>query len=179
MDRQHLMLLLFILLGVPAVMASPRVLDLDSCRALAVGNNKELHMADMRMQTAYYNRKSAFTNYLPKVSAAGMYMHTGKELSLLSDEQKSALPDMGTALSMPDFWKYVSYLFPSTFGMNGYVRIASMGASLDDVRIEYMALWIQAAANVNSARLENQYTPESYSNEHIYCLITFIDNTWV
>lgn len=101
MDRQHLMLLLFILLGVPAVMASPRVLDLDSCRALAVGNNKELHMADMRMQTAYYNRKSAFTNYLPKVSAAGMYMHTGKELSLLSDEQKSALPDMGTALSMP------------------------------------------------------------------------------
>ena len=46
--------------------------------------------------------------------------------------------------SMPDFWKYVSYLFPSTFGMNGYVRIASMGASLDDVRTEYMALWIQA-----------------------------------
>lgn len=29
--------------------------------------------------------------------------------------------------------------------MNGYVRIASMGASLDDVRIEYMSLWIQAA----------------------------------
>lgn len=46
--------------------------------------------------------------------------------------------------AMPGFWKYVSWLFPSTFGMNGYVRIASMGASLNDVRTEYMALWIQA-----------------------------------
>lgn len=46
--------------------------------------------------------------------------------------------------SMPDFWKYVSYLFPSTFGMNGYVRIATMGASLNDIRHEYIALWIQA-----------------------------------
>lgn len=46
--------------------------------------------------------------------------------------------------SMPEFWKYVSYLFPSTFGMNGYVRITSMGASLNDIRTEYMALWIQA-----------------------------------
>lgn len=46
--------------------------------------------------------------------------------------------------SMPDFWKYVSYLFPSTFGMNGYVRIATMGASLNDIHHEYIALWIQA-----------------------------------
>lgn len=28
--------------------------------------------------------------------------------------------------------------------MNGYVRIASMGASLADVRTEYIALWCQA-----------------------------------
>lgn len=45
--------------------------------------------------------------------------------------------------SMPAFWKYVSYLFPSTFGMNGYVRISSTGASLSDIRTDYMALWIQ------------------------------------
>lgn len=46
--------------------------------------------------------------------------------------------------SMPDVWRYVSYLFPSTFGMNGYVRISAMGVSLSDIRTEYMALWIQA-----------------------------------
>lgn len=48
------------------------------------------------------------------------------------------------APSMSPFWKAVSYLFPSTFGMNGYVRITAMGASLSDIKTEYMALWIQA-----------------------------------
>lgn len=45
--------------------------------------------------------------------------------------------------SMPEFWKYFSYIFPSTFGMNGYVRISCMGATLQDIKPEYCALWIQ------------------------------------
>lgn len=48
--------------------------------------------------------------------------------------------------SMPVFWKYVSCVFPSTFGMNGYVKISSMGASIHDVIHEFRALWIQAGA---------------------------------
>lgn len=48
--------------------------------------------------------------------------------------------------AMPSFWKYVSYLYPSTFGMNGYVRISGMGASLSDVAFEYCGLWLQAIA---------------------------------
>lgn len=82
-------------------MAADAPLSLDSCRTLAVDNNKELRSSEMEMRAAYYNRKSAFTNYLPKVSATGIYMHTGKELSLLSDEQKSTLSGLGTALQMP------------------------------------------------------------------------------
>lgn len=45
--------------------------------------------------------------------------------------------------AMPACWKYVSWLFPSTFGMNGYVRLQGMGASLHDVSFEYCGLWIQ------------------------------------
>lgn len=45
--------------------------------------------------------------------------------------------------AMPAFWRYFSYLFPSTFGINGYVRINSMGATLNEVSFEYQALWIQ------------------------------------
>lgn len=45
--------------------------------------------------------------------------------------------------AMPAFWRYFSYLFPSTFGINGYVRINSMGAALKEVSFEYHALWIQ------------------------------------
>ncbi len=42
------------------------------------------------------------------------------------------------------FWQGVSYAFPSTFGIRGFIRMSSMGAQLVDVEREYYALWIQA-----------------------------------
>lgn len=46
--------------------------------------------------------------------------------------------------SIPTFWKYFSYIFPSTFGINGFVRINNMGATLSEINFEYQALWLQA-----------------------------------
>lgn len=46
--------------------------------------------------------------------------------------------------SIPPFWKYFSYIFPSTFGINGFVRINNMGATLSEISFEYRALWLQA-----------------------------------
>ena len=46
--------------------------------------------------------------------------------------------------ALPDFWKAVGYAFPSTFGINGFVAINSMGAHLSDVRSEWYFLWLQA-----------------------------------
>lgn len=48
------------------------------------------------------------------------------------------------ASAIPAFWKYFSYIFPSTFGINGFVRINNMGATLSEVSFEYKALWLQA-----------------------------------
>lgn len=45
--------------------------------------------------------------------------------------------------AIPPFWKALSYLFPSTLGINGFVRLNTMGASLADVKFEWIALWIQ------------------------------------
>ena len=45
--------------------------------------------------------------------------------------------------AIPAFWKVISWLFPSTFGINGYIAINSMGATLDQVLPEFRALWIQ------------------------------------
>lgn len=78
--------------------AQPMELSIEECRTLAIQNNKELRMADEQVQAAYHQRKAAFTNYLPKISAAGAYMRTSDELSLLSDEQKSRLGHLGTNL---------------------------------------------------------------------------------
>lgn len=77
---------------------------LDSLRARAVNNNKSLLMAEQKKVAASYTHKSAKTNYLPKVSATGAYMYTSREMSLLSDEQKHTLSNIGTGLSamVPD-----------------------------------------------------------------------------
>ena len=46
--------------------------------------------------------------------------------------------------NIPGVWQGVSWLFPSTFGIRGYIRLNSMGASLQDVQQEYIILWIHA-----------------------------------
>lgn len=40
-------------------------------------------------------------------------------------------------------WKAISYLFPSTFGIKGFVAINNMGAMLVDVRHEWLMMWVQ------------------------------------
>lgn len=44
--------------------------------------------------------------------------------------------------AIPGAWKAVSYLFPSTFGINAFVKMNNMGALLNDIAFEYNALWI-------------------------------------
>lgn len=44
---------------------------------------------------------------------------------------------------MPAFWRYFSYIFPSTSAANGFIRINSMGANLLQVSSEHFFLWMQ------------------------------------
>lgn len=78
------------------VMAQGQTLTLDECRQLALKNNKTLQTARMQQDIAEDAKKIARTQYLPKVDAAGMYMHTFKEISLLSDDQKALFNNLGT-----------------------------------------------------------------------------------
>lgn len=77
---------------------------LDTLRARAVSNNKSLLMAEQNKVAAHYTHKSATTNFLPKVSGTAAYMYTSRELSLLSDNQKQTLSNIGSGLSamVPD-----------------------------------------------------------------------------
>lgn len=54
-------------------------------------------MAEEKINAAHYQKKAAFTNYLPKFDIMGTYMRTQKEISLLSDEQKNTISNIGTA----------------------------------------------------------------------------------
>ncbi len=61
------------------------------------------------------------------------------------------------ASAIPAFWHYFSCLFPSTFGINAYVRINSMGASLNEVAAEYRVLWLQAGVYFITACIVCRY----------------------
>ena len=45
--------------------------------------------------------------------------------------------------NMPDFWRHFAMLFPSTPAVNGFARINTAGALLQDVRREILAMIIQ------------------------------------
>ena len=45
--------------------------------------------------------------------------------------------------NIPGFWQSIAWLFPSTWGIRGFLRISSMGASLADIETEFRALWLQ------------------------------------
>ena len=91
---------------------------LDSLRARAVSNNKSLLMEEQNKVAAHYVHKSAKTNFLPKVSATGAYMYTSRELSLLSDDQKHKLSNIGTGLSA---------LVPDLAPMSAHLNSAGQG----------------------------------------------------
>ena len=88
------MLGIFVLL--PEMMSAQRILTLDSCRAMALRNNKQMGVSKTKQDVAANLRKSARTMYLPNVSALGGYMWTSKEISILTDAQKAALGGLGT-----------------------------------------------------------------------------------
>ena len=93
--------LLTILLHLTFIVKAQIFLSLDSCRALALANNKDLLISNEKINAAHYQHKAAFTNYLPSFSATGTYMRNQKEFSLLNNDQKAALSGLGTNLAGP------------------------------------------------------------------------------
>lgn len=73
-----------------------QVLSLDSCRAMALSNNKTLSASRLQLDMARYTTKAAKTKYLPRVSALGGYELTNRPISLLSKTQKSEFSNAGT-----------------------------------------------------------------------------------
>lgn len=95
--RKITSLLLFITVAAPA--CAQNVLTLDSCRAMALRNNKQLGISSLKQSMAKDSRKAARTKYLPHVSVLGGYEFMSKEISILSKDQKNLLSNLGTTAS--------------------------------------------------------------------------------
>ena len=89
---------LVLLAGMAQTVDAQRLLNLDSCRALALKNNKQMSISRVKKEVAANVRKAARTKYLPHISALGGYEFTSKEISILNNDQKEALSSLGTNL---------------------------------------------------------------------------------
>lgn len=99
MKRELLIAGLVLMSGLAASGQEPagvQELSLDSCRALALRNNKELRMGALHQDAAHWQHKAAASHYFPRLNVVGAYMRTNKQISLLSDEQKDRLANLGT-----------------------------------------------------------------------------------
>ena len=85
--------------GLTQTSGAQQLLSLDSCRAMALRNNKQMSVSRVKQEVAANLRKSARTKYLPHVSALGGYEWMSKEISLLSDDQKKSLSNLGTTMA--------------------------------------------------------------------------------
>ena len=82
-----------------------------------------------------------FATLLLSIGILGFWRNASMSLLKFYSWISTGISWPGSAI--PAFWKCFSWLFPSTFGINGFVRISNMGCLLKDVWPEFVALWIQ------------------------------------
>ena len=112
-----------------------RLLTLDSCRAMALRNNKQMGLAKMKQEANAYTRKSARIQYLPKVNALGGYLWMSKEISILNDDQKSALSNLGTntATKLQDALSPLTSTLPAATQAKMGSDLAQFAGTLDQL----------------------------------------------
>lgn len=67
---------------------------------------------------------------------------------------------------IPTAIKAIAYIVPSTPGIHGFIKINTMGATLNDVWVEYIALWIQAGIYCITATIMYKWWIQNYDPEY-------------
>lgn len=78
--------------------AAAETYSLETCRRLALQNNKELMVKREQQRKAGYQKKQAFAAYLPGIDFTGGYLYNQKELSIFDSDQLLPVKsfDLGT-----------------------------------------------------------------------------------
>ena len=72
--------------------AGAQTVSLDSCRNMAIRNNKNIRIAEKNIEAARHEKKAAFSAYLPGIDFTGGYMYNQQQIELLAEDAK--LPTM-------------------------------------------------------------------------------------
>lgn len=99
-----------IVVCVAGINSASAEVTIDSCRNMALRNNKTIKMAEEAIRGAGYERKAAFAGYLPGIDFTGGYTYNQHQIELLGEDAK--LPTMSfdpatqtfkyNVLTMPD-----------------------------------------------------------------------------
>lgn len=76
-----------VIIGGCSLAANADTYSLDSCRQLALRNNKELMVKREQQRKAGYQKKQAFAAYLPGIDFAGGYIYNQKNISIFDSDQ--------------------------------------------------------------------------------------------
>lgn len=79
-------------LAAVASVAGAQTISLDSCRHMALSNNKVIRIAEENVRGAEYSRKAAKGAYFPGIDFTGGYMYNQHQIELLGEDAK--LPTM-------------------------------------------------------------------------------------
>ena len=140
---------LILLAGAVMPVSAQRLLSLDSCRAMALRNNKQMSISKVKQDVATNVRKSARTKYLPHVSALGTYQYTSRQVELLSDDQKSTLSNLGTN-SMSDLQAGLSKASAALPMENIASALSLMGIDMNMLKMASGQTLQGVAANLNA-----------------------------
>ena len=61
--------------------------SLDSCRSMALNNNKELRQHDVKIEAAEYQRREAAAAYKPNIDLEASYLYNSRKLALVDEDQ--------------------------------------------------------------------------------------------
>ena len=79
--------IVFVVLCAMSLLAQAQVVTLDSCRHMALRNNKEIQQAALAIDKAGYQRKEAAAAYLPQFDLTAGYIYNSRKVSLIKEDQ--------------------------------------------------------------------------------------------
>jgi outer membrane protein TolC len=130
LPRNVKMFLIALLLTVPSVLTHAQTISLDSCKKLALQNNRKIKEADMHLRESQQQKKEVFTNFFPKVSVSAIAMRSSDYLiKLQTPEMNLPVWDGKTPsqLANPTQFAY----FPAlNLGLLDYMNTAAVSVSL-------------------------------------------------
>ncbi len=127
--KQALSSIVVLAMVLASATAQAQTLSLDSCKSLAIKNNKKIIEARLQVQASGEVRKNAYTNYFPKVSASAMAMKSSDYLI------KGQIPEMnlpvydGNPANLPNATQF-TYFPPTAINLIDYLNMASLTVAL-------------------------------------------------